>query len=61
MPLIGKSIRFPENEELKQLYDEYLEQDGVSLDMFKSKNMEGGCAHGAYRHIGTFSLIGFIL
>lgn len=42
MPLVGKSIRFPENEELKALYDEYLAQDEITLKMFESKSMEGG-------------------
>ena len=60
MPLIGKSIKFPENETIKQLYDKFLEEDGISLEMFKSKSMEGGCAHGAYRHIGMLILEIFI-
>ena len=51
MPLVGKSIRFPENEELKRLYDEYLEKDEITMKMFEAESMESGWAHGAYRHI----------
>ncbi|CAI2361379.1 unnamed protein product [Moneuplotes crassus] len=51
MPMIGKSIQLPENEDLKKLYLEYMEEDGITIEMFKSKSMEGGCSHGAYRHI----------
>lgn len=51
MPLIGKSIQLPEHPDLKAMYHSYLEKDEITLEMFKSKSMEGGCAHGAYRHI----------
>jgi len=57
MPMVGKSIRLPENPELKELYEEYLKKDGITIEMFKSKSMEGGCSHGAYRHIGNFILL----
>lgn len=52
MPLIGKSIALPQHPELKALYESYMEQDGITLEMFADKSMDGSCAHGAYRHIG---------
>jgi len=52
MPLFGKSVRLPPNKDLKALYDQYLDKDGITIAMFESKAMEGGCSHGAYRHIG---------
>jgi tRNA pseudouridine13 synthase len=29
----------------------FMAEDGVTMEMFESKSMETGCAHGAYRHI----------
>jgi tRNA pseudouridine13 synthase len=55
MPMIGKSVQFPPNEELKALYDKYMKEDGITIEMFESKSMESGCAHGAYRHIGRLT------
>lgn len=52
MPMIGKSVQFPQNQELKNLYDKYMKEDEITIAMFESKSMESGCAHGAYRHIG---------
>jgi len=54
MPLIGKSVKIPENSDIKALYEQYMAEDEITLKMFESKSMEGGCAHGAYRHIGIF-------
>ena len=51
MPLIGKSVKFPENEDLKNMYFSYMEKDGITMSMFEAESMESGCAHGAYRHI----------
>lgn len=54
MPMVGKSVRLPENEDLKKIYGEYMDKDGITLKMFEAKSMESGCAHGAYRHIGKW-------
>lgn len=42
MPMIGKSIQLPHNEDLKQLYQQFMDEDEITIEMFKSKSMEGG-------------------
>lgn len=49
-PIIGKSTQLPENE-YAEIISKFMEEDNIIFEMFKSKNMEAGCAHGAYRKL----------
>jgi tRNA pseudouridine13 synthase len=40
MPLIGKSVRLPENPVLKELFEQYMNEDGITIEMFQSNSME---------------------
>jgi tRNA pseudouridine13 synthase len=40
MPMIGKSVRLPENQELKELFEQYMKEDDITMEMFHSNSME---------------------
>jgi tRNA pseudouridine13 synthase len=51
LPVVGYSIRFPENE-MKDMIMEILKEDNISMDNFTEMSKVSGIScHGAYRKI----------
>ena len=61
MPIIGYEVPLPENESLREIYQEIMNKDNISLDNFKSHSQSGiTSAKGSYRRmLGAASDIKF--
>lgn len=49
-PLIGKSIKLPQNE-FEHLIFSIMKEDQITTEMFQSNSLDSQCAHGAYREL----------